>query len=106
MFQTAASVLADRHRRNTARHGDNHVEFDTDQHSGHDFDAARILEGRQALQTAVAALQLLPERTRDIFILRRVEGYAYRDIASRYGISVSAVEKHMVRAVQHLVAVT
>ena len=104
IFQTAASVLADRHRRRTVRHADAHVEFDTDRHSSSDFDAARILESRQSLQTAVAALQKLPERTRDIFVLRRLEGHAYRDIASQFGISVSAVEKHMVRAVQHLVA--
>jgi RNA polymerase sigma-70 factor (ECF subfamily) len=63
-----------------------------------------ILEARQSLQTAVAALQALPERTRTIFVLRRLEGHAYRDIADQLGISVSAVEKHMVRAVQHLAA--
>lgn len=106
VFQTAASVLADRHRRRTVRHADAHVEFDSDRHSSADFDAARILEARQSLQAAVAALQKLPERTRDIFILRRLEGHAFRDIASRFGISVSAVEKHMVRAVQHLVSTT
>lgn len=106
VFQTAASVLADRHRRRTVRHADAHVEFDTERHSNTDFDAARILESRQSLQMVVAALQTLPERTRDIFVLRRLEGQAYRDIASKFGISVSAVEKHMVRAVQHLVSVT
>lgn len=106
VFQTAASVLADRHRRRTVRHADAHVEFDTERHSSSDFDAARILESRQALQAAVRALQALPERTRDIFVLRRLEGHAYRDIATQFGISVSAVEKHMVRAVQHLVSAT
>jgi RNA polymerase sigma factor (sigma-70 family) len=99
VFQTAASVLADRHRRRTVRQFDMHVEFDNDRHSAADFDAARIVEGRQSLQLAVAALETLPERTRTIFILRRLEGHAYRDIAERIGISVSAVEKHMVRAV-------
>lgn len=106
VFQTAASVLADRHRRRTVRHADDHVEFDSDRHSKADFDPAHILESRQSLQVAVAALQRLPERTRDIFILRRLEGHAFRDIADRFGISVSAVEKHMVRAVQHLVSST
>ena len=106
VFQTAASVLVDRHRRVTVRHTDDHVEFDADRHSSSDFDAARVLEARQALQSAVVALQSLPERTRDIFILRRIEGIAYRDIADRFGISVSAVEKHMVRAIHHLVSAT
>jgi RNA polymerase sigma-70 factor (ECF subfamily) len=106
IFQTAASVLADRHRRRVVRQAEAHVEFDTDRHGSTDFDAARILESRQSLATAAAALQMLPERTREIFILRRLEGHAYRDIASQLGISVSAVEKHMVRAVQHLVSAT
>ncbi|TRW17214.1 RNA polymerase sigma factor [Glacieibacterium frigidum] len=106
VFQTAASVLADRHRRRTVRHADAHVEFDTERHGSTDFDAVRILEARQSLQKAVAALQSLPERTRTIFVLRRLEGHAYRDIASQFGISVSAVEKHMVRAVQHLVSLS
>jgi len=43
-------------------------------------------------------------RTRTIFILHRLEGRRYRDVAAQLGISVSAVEKHMVRAVQHLTA--
>jgi RNA polymerase sigma-70 factor (ECF subfamily) len=102
VFQTAASVLADRHRRRTVRHAEDHVEFDTERHGSVDFDAMRILEARQSLRDAVAALQSLPERTRTIFVLRRLEGHAYRDIADQFGISVSAVEKHMVRAVQHL----
>ena len=106
IFQTAASVLADRHRRGTVRHVINHIEFDAERHNSADFDAARVLEGRQALRSAVVALQALPERTRDIFILRRIEGFAYRDIADRFGISVSAVEKHMVRAIHHLVSAT
>ena len=106
VFQTAASVLADRHRRRTVRHADDHVEFDSDRHGSLDFDASRILEARQSLRTAVAALQMLPERTRTIFVMRRLEGHAYRDIANHLGISVSAVEKHMVRAVQHLASLS
>lgn len=100
LFQTAASVLSDRHRRRTVRHADAHIEFDNDRHSGTDFDAARILEAKQLLQLAINALELLPEKTRNIFILRRVEGQAYKDIARQFGITVSAVEKHMARAIR------
>ena len=106
VFQTAASVLADRHRRRTVRHSDDHVEFDTEQHGDCDFDASHILECRQSLEIAIAALQSLPERTRDIFLLRRLDGLAYRDLAIRFNISVSAVEKHMVRAVQRVMSST
>ena len=101
-LQTGASVLVDRTRRRVVRHHDAHVELDPDRHSAEDVSPDRIVAGRQALGMAVAALMTLPERTRAIFVLRRIEGMRYRDIADRLGISVSAVEKHMVRAVEHL----
>jgi DNA-directed RNA polymerase specialized sigma24 family protein len=37
-----------------------------------------------------------------VFVLRRIEAMRLGDIAARLGISVSAVEKHMQRAVTHL----
>jgi len=42
------------------------------------------------------------ERSRVVFVLRRLEGLKYRDIAAQLNISVSAVEKHMERAIAHL----
>ncbi|HEX8469309.1 MAG TPA: sigma-70 family RNA polymerase sigma factor [Allosphingosinicella sp.] len=102
VFQTAASVLADRARRRFARHAEDHVEFDPDQHAERDLDAERLLSGREDLRAATAALLSLPERTRTIFVLHRLEGLGYREIGGRLGISVSAVEKHMARAVRHL----
>ena len=50
----------------------------------------------------VRALEELPERTRDIFLMRRYEGLAYGDIAERLGISVSAIEKHVAKAVAYI----
>ena len=50
------------------------------------------------------ALMKLPERTRAVFLLRRLEGMSYSEIAIRLGVSVSAAEKHMLRAVRHLLA--
>lgn len=102
VFQTAASVLADGHRRRTVRHADAQVPFDSDRHSGTDFDAGRIVESREALRAVAAALTSLPERTRTIFLMRRLDGHAYKDIASNFGISVSAVEKRMMSAVAQL----
>lgn len=104
VFQTARSVLADRQRRRAARRVDAHIAFDAEQHGGEDVDAGRRLEDKAELRAATAALMTLPERTRTIFILKRLEGMRHRDIAARLGISVSAVEKHMLRAVQHLAA--
>lgn len=104
VFQTAASVLADRARRRGARQAEAHVPFDPDRHGDADLDPHRLLSDREDLRAVVAALLILPDRTRTIFILHRLEGRKYRDVAAQLGISVSAVEKHMVRAIQHLSA--
>jgi len=104
VFQTAASVLGDRYRRRTVRHAEDHVAFDSERHGEADVDASRILEGRQDLRAVVELLCALPERTRIVFALRRLEGHSYADIARQLGISVSAVEKHMLRATRHLLS--
>ena len=54
------------------------------------------------LSLAFDALPELGERTRDIFILARLENMQHREIAAMYGISVSAVEKSMLKAMAHL----
>ncbi|TXC70551.1 RNA polymerase sigma factor [Sphingomonas ginsenosidivorax] len=104
IFQTAASVLADRHRRRTVRHADDHVAHDPEAHGENDFDPHRIMAGKQALHAAAAALLTMSERTRTIFLLKRLDGLRHQAIANQLGISVSAVEKHIVRAMEHLMA--
>lgn len=104
VFQTAASVLADRRRRRATRRADLHVAFDPDRHADLDVDPHRVLCGKQELRAATAALLSLPERTRTVFILHRLEGRRHREVAAQLGISVSAVEKHMIKAIEHLAA--
>ncbi|KEQ53395.1 ECF subfamily RNA polymerase sigma-24 factor [Sphingobium chlorophenolicum] len=102
VFQTASSVLTDHLRRQRSHHADAHDEFDPQTHSDVDFSPEHVLIERERLARATAILIELPERTRVIFVLRRLEGMKYLDIAARLGISVSAVEKHMERAVARL----
>lgn len=104
IYRTATSVLTDRHRRRAVRHADDHVPLDSAPLAANDDGPHRSLVGRRALAQVAAALDKLPERTRTVFILRRMEGLRHKDIALRLGISVSAVEKHMVRAIDALAA--
>jgi RNA polymerase sigma factor (sigma-70 family) len=62
----------------------------------------RVLSSEQELHAVVAALQELGERTRDVFMLYRLEHLRHSEIAKLFGISVSAVEKHVSKAVAHL----
>jgi RNA polymerase sigma-70 factor (ECF subfamily) len=104
LYRTAASVLADRRRRRAVRQQDAHVPFDPERDAAEVPDVHRTAEGREGVRKATEALRSLPERTRIVFVLRRLEELPYQDIARRLGISVSAVEKHMQKAVAHLAA--
>lgn len=57
-------------------------------------------EAGKDLRQVEAALRNLPERTRHIFLLNRIHGRTYADIAKVMGVSQSAVEKHMMRALE------
>jgi len=45
-----------------------------------------------------AGLEKLPPRTREILLMHRLNNLTYSEIASRLGISSSAVEKHIAKA--------
>ncbi len=59
------------------------------------------LEAREAVAALERALAQLPARTREVFVRRRVYGDSNAEIGRRLGISVSAVEKHLLRAMRH-----
>lgn len=55
---------------------------------------------REGLQRLVAALESLPPRSRNVFVLHRFEDMSYQAIACRLQISVSAIEKHIMNALK------
>lgn len=69
-----------------------------------DCDPARVLIGRESLAVVDDVLSALPDRTRRIFLLYRLENLRRAEIASLFGVTVSAVEKHIARAAAHLPA--
>jgi RNA polymerase sigma factor (sigma-70 family) len=62
----------------------------------------RVVLSKESLNRVVAALDALPPRTRDVFLLHRFEELTYGAIGRRLGISVSAVEKHVMNALKLL----
>lgn len=109
IFKVAANLLCERVRRQHAQKLAMHLDVAEAVNSRglpsalvEEIDAERILLGKAVLADLVAALEELPERTRNIFTLYRLEHMRQRDIAARIGISVSAVEKHLVKAIAHI----
>ena len=49
-----------------------------------------------------ALLEQLPAERKKVFILHRLEGYSYKEIAAELSISVKTVDNHVARAVKYL----
>ena len=60
------------------------------------------LEGQKRLQHFKEGLRSVSPRQREVFILHRIEGYSFAQIAQRLGITVSMAEKHAARALLYL----
>ena len=101
LFTVAASVRNDSFRR-AARRGGTHALFDERLHAEADFSPERMFLGQEQLRVVERALHELPERTRVVFTLHRFEEMSYAQIARRLQVSVSAIEKHMIKALAHL----
>lgn len=106
IFQVAANLLRDRARRNQVRSDYAAGLRAVDDAAVDPLDPHRVATGREALSLLLEGLSELPERSRQIFLLYRYEKIDQRTIAESFGISVSAVEKHIHRAMAKLIAKT
>lgn len=66
------------------------------------LDQHRELVGRQELEHFGVVLRKLKPRTIEIFLLSRVDGYTYKEIADRLGMTVFGVKRHMLKAIAHI----
>jgi RNA polymerase sigma factor (sigma-70 family) len=102
VFQTAANLLRDRGRREKVRADYRAAAEAEDATPSDTLGPERVVAGRQTLAQVIEALQDLPERTRAIFILHRLEKLKKAEIAAMFGLSVSGIDKHLLKAVIHL----
>jgi RNA polymerase sigma-70 factor (ECF subfamily) len=61
----------------------------------------RIVHGRQSLLMLAKAIEKLPNRCQEVFILSRLHGLSNGEIANLLGISRNMVEKHIIKALIH-----
>jgi RNA polymerase sigma-70 factor (ECF subfamily) len=101
VFTVAANALIDHERHERSRRRDRHVEVDPGL-PDEEPSAETALAGRERLRSLVAALDTLSPSVRAAFVLCRFEGLTQAEAAARLGVSVSAVEKHMMTALARL----
>lgn len=107
LFQIANNLAVDQLRR-----GKLHIEYisqqlpaegetptDDDGHANH-HSPERVLAARQQLQAIHNAMDSLPLKCRQAFLLHRVRGLSYTEIAQEMNTSVSSVEKYILQALK------
>ncbi len=103
VFQVAANLIRDRARRLRVRQ-DYGRSVELEDGAGVDpLDPFRVAMDREHLAILGAEIAGLPEKTRRIFTLYRLEDVDKRTIASSFGLSVRAVEIHIQKAMALLV---
>ena len=56
------------------------------------------LEAQEHINIICEAVTTMPERRQRIYLMRKVHGASHQAIADSFGISISAVEKHLLKA--------
>ncbi|GGD84511.1 RNA polymerase sigma factor [Tsuneonella deserti] len=100
LTRIAANLVKDRARLAARRSSSCHVSYDEQVHG--QVDPHRLLDDRDALARLEQAVARLNRRTREIFLLHRVEGLTYAEIADEVGMSVKGVKKQMAKALFQL----
>jgi RNA polymerase sigma-70 factor (ECF subfamily) len=102
LFQMARNLLADQARQNEARKTVSVDPGDLAEVQDVAPGPDEALAGRQRLAQLAQALQELPELTRRIFVMVRIEDMSYQQAADRLDMSTSSVQKHLSRALAHV----
>lgn len=104
LYRIALNALRDLRRHQASGSGAHYISLDAqnyelpsefpqpEQNAVHHQELARIKR----------AIDKLPDRCREIYLLHRIEGMSYSQISRHCGITVKAVEKHMTKALTSL----
>jgi RNA polymerase sigma factor (sigma-70 family) len=101
LFRMATNLVIDHRRRQRVR-DQTVIEIDPEFEGVDDNpDAERRLAAKQRLELLKRAVDELPPRCRECFVLRRFDNLEPDEIARRMGVSRNMVEKHLRFAVAH-----
>lgn len=104
LFRMAANLVIDYQRREQ-RHGGLLAEAESLlAGTAGSVSPERQVMAQQELRALIAAVEMLPPATRRVFKRNRFDGKTQREIANELGISLTAVEKHIRKALARLAA--
>jgi RNA polymerase sigma factor (sigma-70 family) len=101
VFTIASNILTDYRRKGSSRGAGRHDELSNDLASSGES-PERSLLNRDRIQQVVSTLKSLHPNCYHSFILHRFENMPQAEIATRLGLSVSTIEKHIMTALNHL----
>lgn len=100
LFQTARNLAVSHIRRRKMAETAVQGLAATDPVDGGSPSVEETLQHRQDFACVQAAIAHLPERRREIFLMRFKEGLSYAEIADNADISIKSVESHLARGVE------
>ena len=110
LYRLGSNLMLDRLRgeRRTAHRDGAWLDSQTTRVGVHEVSAEPSAEtavaARQRLAALTEALTELSPQTQRVFRMHKFEGLSHPEVAAALGISRSAVEKHMMAALKHLLA--
>ena len=100
LFTTARNAAIDLFRRRRGHTHEELSEFSMLPLLEEAPDLTETVEREQRLEVLLEAILALPERCRQVMMLRHLDGLAYKEIAERLGISPETVKVHMIKGVK------
>jgi len=98
LYRIAINVANDLGRSEQVRRASDQFSIDDIELVSDEPQPERVVSSMQDLSLLYAAIALLPPKCQQVFLLSRVRGMTYPEIASHCGISVKMVEKHIGKA--------
>ncbi len=98
LFSIARNLVLDTARRNKIVAFDTFADLDVLNLADERASVESVAIARDELQHLQRAVDRLPLRPREVFLLRRIDGLRVEEVADRLSLSVSTVEKHFTRA--------
>lgn len=102
LYRTAHNLAVDHIRRQRRERTDSVPADDMVEIADDRPTPEHVANGQSDMAAMRDALLELPERTRRVFVLTRIDRLTYADAAIRLNISDSSVQKHLAKAIAHV----